>query len=138
MLRKFQNYAFVNLSQLSGFFLFALIKMLKAGNLWVLRTLLKVIFDVYVIRFMFITIAQLHSTRSELILGAVSNLADGCRMFTIVITSNNEWSRLKIRLTVLCWPTIPQNNSSSFSPLHSLFWFYCRVSTPEAATQRCS
>ena len=60
-----------------GFFLFALIEMPKAGNLCLIRTPLLAIFDVYVIRFMFITTAQLHSTKSEISLGAGSNPTDG-------------------------------------------------------------
>ena len=59
------------------FFRFASITMSKAGNFCVIRTPLLVIFDVYVIRFMGITTAQVHSTRSGLSLGALSNPAGG-------------------------------------------------------------
>ena len=64
MLKKFQNYAFVNFCHLSVFFLFAFIEICKAGNLCVVRTSLLVVIDVYVIRFMVITTAQVHSTKS--------------------------------------------------------------------------
>ena len=49
----------------------------KAGNLCVIRTPLLVIFDVYVIRFMGITTAQVHSTSSRFSLDAGSNPAGG-------------------------------------------------------------
>ena len=61
------------------FFLFLhfIIKLPKAGSLCVKGTPLLMIFDVYLIRFMVISTAQLHSTKSYISFGAGSSPA-GC------------------------------------------------------------
>ena len=65
MSKKSQNYDFVDFSHFCFFLIiFVFIKLPKAGSLCVKVTPLLVIFDVYLIRYMVISTAQLHSTKS--------------------------------------------------------------------------